>query len=153
MKPVSVAPSIPKWIILSVAMACLAAPGPEPVAQTERLNVLEIVGKPIHEVEDLLGIARNCKKSYLGEACRFEDGRIEIEFVNGEADWITVEFQDVDVAFDYQAITWIGLLPVQAAVHNPFVMAWLGHHGLQEVIVRSRGKYVSLIQVRANTPG
>ena len=102
-------------------------------------------------MEDLLGQAENCRKSYLGEACKFKNGRIEIEFISGKADWISLDLQDTDVNFDYRALTHLGLVPVPPFVHNPFVMHWQGHHGLEVITVYSRGEYVALIQVRAIT--
>jgi hypothetical protein len=120
-------------------------------SESTEIDVLEIAGKSQQDVENLLGIPQSCKKSYLGESCRFKGGRIDIEFINGKADWIGIGFQAVDVEFDYRSISHIGLTPVPPIMHNPFVMHWQGHHGLEVVTVYSRGKYVGLIQVRAIT--
>src|SRR5690606_778647 len=71
-------------------------PGSEPQrpVEPERLSLImsipAIAGKSKEEVEALLGEPSSCGPTKHGERCVFDWRRLEIVYINGLADWITV---------------------------------------------------------------
>jgi len=67
-----------------VALAC-SAEAPPPY-----FDVRAIVGQPVGQVATVLGAPEGCETTKRGELCRFRGGKIEVEFIGGISDWITV---------------------------------------------------------------
>lgn len=71
----------------------------------------QVAGKPKAAVEKVLGKADACETvspSKVGKVpkCVFKGGRVEVVFINGKADWITVRAPSV--RFDQEALAALG---------------------------------------------
>jgi hypothetical protein len=96
------------------------------------MDVPAIVGKSKAEVSTLIGAPSSCTKSKYGEKCQFSKGETEIVFIEGKADWITVEAID-SVPFSQEALVSIGFKSSPPSFKNSFSMKWSGLGGLYEV--------------------
>ncbi len=120
-------------------------------ARAAVVDVTEIVGKSMAQVQQILGSPLQCKKSFQGLSCDYALAEIEVIFIDEKADWITFGgFQQVE--FDYRVLEKIGLIAVPPLVHNPFRMHWQNHQGLAVISVYGSGRWVTFVQVRAFTP-
>lgn len=68
----------------------LAAQEAESIAAWALFNIPKIAGKTEEEVEALLGEPVFCAQSESARNCSFKENEIEIVFIDGKADWITV---------------------------------------------------------------
>ena len=98
------------------------------------VDVLKIAGKSKSEVVSVLGKESSCSQSKYGEACQYQKGETHIVYINGKADWITVE--DIDqIPFSTNALTAIGLNPTQPSFKDGYSLQWSSIQGLMEVSI------------------
>lgn len=96
------------------------------------VDVLKIAGKSESEVAKYLGAPSSCDKSKYGNKCQYAQGETEIVFINGKADWITVEGID-SIPFSKSALIALGLKEVKPSFSNNFTLRWNSIQGLREV--------------------
>ena len=98
------------------------------------VDIPKIAGKSKKEVSSILGKESSCGKSKYGETCQYKKGETEIVYINGKADWITVEGID-NVPFSPKALTSIGLNKAKPSFQNNFTIRWSSIQGLMEVSI------------------
>ena len=98
------------------------------------IDVVKIAGKSQDQVAEILGKATSCSKGKYGQKCSYSVAETEIVFINGKADWITVEGID-NVPFSNDALKSIGLTPTIPNFKNNFTLRWLSIQGLGEVTI------------------
>ena len=98
------------------------------------IDVVKVAGKNQAQVAEILGKATSCSKSKYGQKCSYTVAETEIFFINGKADWITVEGID-NVPFDNTALKSIGLTPIKPSFKNNFTLRWSSIQGLGEVSI------------------
>ena len=96
------------------------------------IDVTKIAGKSLGEVNKIIGVATKCIDSKYGKKCTYALAETEIVYINGKADWITVEGID-DIPFDSAAIESIGLPTIKPTFKNSFTIRYSGIAGLREV--------------------
>lgn len=95
------------------------------------VDVLKIAGRNKPQVSKVLGSAK-CQHERSGENCLYRHGKIEIVFVRGKADWITV-YNLGDHPFSTKTLRALGLPEEMPTFSNDHVMRWSGLAGLREV--------------------
>lgn len=124
-------------------------------ANAKGLDLVQVAGKPKPAVEKVLGKADSCgtvSPSKVGKVpkCVFQGGKIEVVFIDGKADWITV--YTPGVRFDQDAIAALGLAVRKPDFSNAFTMRWKGIGGYREVAAfPGAGNEVDYLYVRAAT--
>lgn len=119
------------------------------------LDLAQVAGKPKPVLEQVLGKADSCvtvSPSKVGKVpkCIFQGGKVEIVFIDGKADWITVH--EPGVRFDQDAIAALGLAARKPDFSNAFTMRWKGIGGYREVAAfPGAGNEVDYLYVRAVT--
>jgi hypothetical protein len=101
-----------KFIFVAIATLIATAAYAEPI-----VDVLKIAGKSESEVASYLGASKSCGKSKYGNKCEYTKGETEVVFINGKADWITVEGID-SVPFSKSALTVLGLKEANPSFKN-----------------------------------
>jgi hypothetical protein len=96
------------------------------------IDIPSIVGKTKSEVSALIGKPTSCGSSKYGKKCQFEVGDTEIVFINGKADWITVEGLD-DKPFSNITIALLGFKPQAPSFSNSFTKRWEPLQGLRSI--------------------
>ncbi len=125
------------------------------------VNLSEIVGKPLSEVEKLLGKANKIEKAKpSGTPCKenpcdkafFDSEKIEILFINGKADWITIN--DVSkYPLDENNIKLLGYPKSSPSFSNPStVIRWSNVDGIKEIDFFNNGSgKIEYIYVKVKT--
>lgn len=96
------------------------------------VDVTKIAGKSENEVAKYLGKPSSCGKSKQGKKCQYNKGETEIVFIQGKADWITVEGID-QIPFTNAALVALGLKEAGPAFSNNFTKRWERIEDLREV--------------------
>lgn len=101
---------------LFVGLSSIAAA--EPVLEIEK-----IAGKNPIEVANALGKPSSHEKTKHGPKMSYKEGKIEVVFIGGKADWITVSNLS-GILFNANAIEAIGLKPSAPTFKSNVVMRW-----------------------------
>ena len=103
------------------------------------LDIRTIAGKAAADVSKVLGKPTGQEKTKYGPKSIYKDGKIEVVFINGKADWITVSGMS-NVPFDANAIEALGLPPETPDLRNAIVVAWEPHSLYYSVLIFSDTK-------------
>jgi len=98
------------------------------------VDVTKIAGKSQKDVTAYLGKEMSCSKSKYGKKCQYKKGETEIVFIEGKADWITVEGID-NVPFSKSALSTLGLKEEYPSFKNNFTLKWEPIQGFRSVSV------------------
>ncbi|MDD3762026.1 MAG: hypothetical protein PHP86_01885 [Nevskiales bacterium] len=97
-----------------------------------QVDVTAFAGRPRAVVESLLGRPQGCEASMYGERCRYAR-EVEIVYVDGRADWMTVRYPYGRIALAPAALAAIGLSPVEPHQVGSFSLRWQAIGGLHDV--------------------
>nr|VFK18224.1 MAG: hypothetical protein BECKLFY1418C_GA0070996_10408 [Candidatus Kentron sp. LFY] len=115
------------------------------------VDITKIAGKSKHQVDELLGKHTTCENIKYGEKCYYEKGKTEIVFIDGKADWITVN--DMGYApYSSKALEYLGISqrkPYFESKENG--IRWNNIHGLREVLISPSGSYIFYAYIKAYT--
>lgn len=101
-------------IVLSIASTALGEP---------LLDIQTVAGKSPKEVQTALGKPSSTEKTKYGPKMTYRDGEVEIVYIHGKADWITVTPTKV-VPFSEAALAELGLPAFAPNFSNQHVMRW-----------------------------
>jgi len=114
------------------------------------IDVMSIVGKTQVQIADILGTPTGCSKSKYGQKCSYAKAEIEIVFIKGKADWITIEGID-NVPFNSDALKSLGLSAKTPIFSNNFTMKWVLIQGLKEVTIFKGAKNSDYAYIKSFT--
>lgn len=132
-----------------VVLALIGALGSAHAASL--VDVTAVAGKSEREVTKVLGKPVACTKSKYGPKCEYKDGQLEVVFIKGRADWITVNGLG-KVPFNDDAITALGLVRRPPTTAMPTVKRWENVQGLLSVSVFKGGPGSDYAYVKVYTP-
>ncbi|MYM34621.1 hypothetical protein GTP38_09745 [Duganella sp. FT94W] len=119
-----------KLIRVALLLCCanaLAGNAPE-------VNVLHLAGKSQTQVSNELKSSSKCKSGKYGISCVYSKDKIEIVFINGRADWITVN--DLEhIPYDDAALLKLGLPKAQPTFKSAQVIRWSKMKGFREISI------------------
>ena len=98
------------------------------------VDVTKIATKSESEVSKYLGNPTSCGNSKYGKKCQYKKGETEIIYINGKADWITIEGID-SVSFSKSALSALGLSEAKPSFSNNFTLRWNYIQGMREVSI------------------
>lgn len=136
---------------LSLALSALAIVTSTAAQASAVVDIPKIAGQSIKQVDDLLKAKPTCAKNKRGTKCDYNDGRIEIVFINGKADWITVNGLD-HVPFTEAGIVRLGFSGKSPAFRSPAVMRWNGLPGVLEVSMFKGQTGTDYAYIKVKTP-
>ncbi|MCE9685932.1 hypothetical protein LZP73_06825 [Shewanella sp. AS16] len=133
--------------LLLVASLCFSG-----MVQAEEvvIDIPALVGKDKAEVSKLIGAPLSCGPSKHGEKCQFTKAETEIVFINGKADWITIEGID-DKPFADSIIQLLGLKAQKPSFSNAFEKRWEPLQGLLSVSLFKGNSNSDYVYVKAYT--
>jgi hypothetical protein len=110
----------------------------------EIMDVHQVAGKNEKEIEKLFGKPSFCKKTKLepglnANSCSYAKNGIEIDFIRGKADWITIK-QMGDAKYDKNSLQLLGLKVKSPDFSNDNVMRWNKIEGIAEIDFFPGGK-------------
>jgi hypothetical protein len=98
------------------------------------VDVTKIAGQSMKQVGEQLKATATCAKNKRGTKCDYNDGRIEIVYIDGKADCITVNSLK-QVPFTDTTIARLGFSQKAPSFRSPVVMRWNGLPGVVEVSI------------------
>jgi hypothetical protein len=98
------------------------------------IDITKVAGKTKEEVESVLGKPDSTAIIKSGEKAHYTKGDIEIVFVRGKADWITVSALG-DIPFSPKALDALGLKEVPPTFGNSNVLRWTSFPNILEVAI------------------
>ena len=128
------------------AAAPIPTMAPEPV-----VDLAKLAGQSQEAVKALLGDPGECEASKYGPKCTYSKGETEVVFINGAADWITVNALP-GVVYGPEALNAVGLKPRSAAVSNDQVVRYTNIPGFLDVSVFPQGGTVWYVYAKVKTP-
>lgn len=120
------------------------------VSSSSLIDIIEIAGKSQVQVSKIIGQPLNCSLSKYGKKCSYNIAETEIVFINGKADWITVEGIDY-MPFNFKALKSIGLEPKKPSFKSNFILRWSNIQGLKEVSIFKGGSNSDYAYIKAYT--
>ena len=127
--------------VLSVAPPLLA----DPV-----IDIPKIAGKEPAAVEKILGKPTEGEKTKYGKTLVYQTGKVESVYINGKADWITVNGLK-GVPFGETATKALGLDAAKPTFSGPAVIRWEPAGKLLSVAVFSLDEKVDYAYIKAAT--
>lgn len=122
------------------------------VAQaSSAIDIPKIAGRSMKQVGEVLKTKPMCAKIKRGTKCDYNDGLIEIIFIGGKADWITVNGLE-QVPFSDGAIVRLGFSEKAPAFRSPVVMRWNGLPGVLEVSMFKGQTGTDYAYIKVKTP-
>jgi hypothetical protein len=115
------------------------------------VDMSQIAGKNADEVQAVLGAPEECEDALYSRRCRYSPGRTEIQFINGKADWITVNgWSDEELA--PEALDRIGIRPAEPEEESATELIWRDSSGYKEVRLVGGDGRLSYARIKAITP-
>jgi hypothetical protein len=120
-------------------------------AQASAVDIPKIAGQSMTQVAEQLKAKPTCAKNKRGTKCDYNDGRIEVVYINGKADWITVNSLE-QIPFTETAIARLGFAQRAPSFRSPMVMRWNGLPGVVEVSVFKGQTGSDYAYIKVKTP-
>lgn len=95
----------------------------EPGSTAPLLTIADIAGRDEAAVAEVLGPPSGCEASRYSRRCRYAPGDVEIVYIDGLADWMTVNSLG-DSPLDDSVLARIGLTPTAAAEATEVQRTW-----------------------------
>lgn len=96
------------------------------------VRLAQFAGKPRAEAESLLGAAQACEHALHSERCSYAN-RIEVVYIEGRADWITVSFPYGRYPFAAEALQLLDLPVSEPEGGDEHQMLWSGIAGIRSL--------------------
>ena len=125
------------------------APIPEPIIEPI-LDITMIAGKLESDVAAYLGSPISCRDTRYGKSCQYTKGETEVVFIQGAADWITVEGID-EIPFNSAALEAIGLDETSPSFSNAFTLRWNSIQGIREVSIFQGARLSDYAYIKVTT--
>lgn len=117
-----------------LALGALAVVANTVAQASSAVDIPKIAGQSMKQVGEQLNATPTCVKNKRGTKCDYQDGRFEIVYIGGKADWITVNSLE-QVPFTETAITRLGFSQKAPSFRSPIVIRWNDLPGVVEVSV------------------
>jgi len=152
------------FVLLAAITGIISCTGKEsetkPIKESETKPITESEIKPIAQITKIAGGNQDAVAELLGEpvsntATKYGpkliyQGDIEVVFIDGKADWITVPM--TKVPYNKNAVKYLDLKPTNPSFSNNFTMRWEGISGLLQVsIFAGRNGKVDYADIKAFT--
>jgi len=95
----------------------------QPLFADPVVDIPKIAGKEPAAVEKVLGKPTEGEKTNYGKTLVYQKGKVEIVYIKGKADWITVNDLK-DVTFDETATKTLGIEAAKPTFKGPMVIRW-----------------------------
>lgn len=123
---------------------------PAPGSDRPVIRIAEIAGRTPDELAQRLGPAEHCEASLHSSRCSYAPGRTEVVFIDGHADWITVN-EPGETPFAPAALARLGLAESMPTERSDAELIWTALPGLREVRVVGDGEHVEFIRIKVRS--
>ncbi|WP_188260873.1 hypothetical protein [Azospirillum tabaci] len=103
---------------LSLLIACIgSAAAADPI-----VNIPTIYLQNKADVQKQLGKPSKCEKIKYGDKCYYKSGNVSVVFINGAADWISVD--NISIPYNENSLLSLGLAASKATFANEHIIRW-----------------------------
>ncbi len=99
---------------------------------TPLANLSSFAGKPRAEAEQALGASQACQVALHSTRCNYAN-RVEVVYIDGRADWITVSFPYGRYALEPQSLGLLGLPVSEPQAGDENQMSWTTIKGVRSL--------------------
>ncbi len=117
---------------------------------TPVLDITRIAGRSQPYLINYLGEPVNCMGIKYGLKCQYVKGKTTVVFINGKADWLTVEALE-GVPFSPIALETIGLTKTEPTFSNSHVIRWEPLNNLRSVAIFPNGANADYAYIKVST--
>lgn len=103
-------------------------------SHASEVNVLHLAGKSQAQVNNELKSSSKCKSNKYGVSCIYSEGKIEIVFIAGKADWITINDLEA-IPYDDAALSKLGFSAAKPSFKSTNVIRWTNTNGFREISI------------------
>jgi hypothetical protein len=121
------------------------------VAQASVVDIPKIAGQSMKHVGEQLNSTPTCVKNKRGTKCDYKDGRIEIVYIDGKADWIAVNGLE-QIPFSDAGIVDLGFTRKSPSFRSPMVSRWNGLPNVLEVSMFKGHSGTDYAYIKVKTP-
>lgn len=114
------------------------------------LRIADIAGRNEADVATVLGAPWDCETSLYSRRCRYAPGATEIVYIDGHADWLTVQALG-EAALDDALLMRIGLVPKPAGTVAESERVWTDLVGLREVRAVGRDGRAEFLRIKVKS--
>jgi hypothetical protein len=132
--------------------AAFEQPTASPVAAGDVVDVKALAGRTEEEVAALLGAPAQCEKALHSRRCSYAQAPVEIVFIDGRADWMTIRVYDSELPLLPDALARFGLPVSEPAESDLHQSIWREIAGLKEVRLVGDENGVMYVRIKALTP-
>lgn len=104
------------------------------VANGPVIDVPKIAGQSKAAISARLGQPSACEPGKYGEKCRYDQAGVEIVFIRGKADWITIKAV-AGLPYSQEIIENLGFKPTPPTLSNQNTIRWQNLTGFLEVAI------------------
>lgn len=133
------------------AAAFETQPAAEATDPAAAIPLASFAGRTRDEVREQLGEPRRCEQGTDSERCVYDSLRVQITYIGGKADWITIPLYDVEDVLAPQTLARFGLPVRDPDVSDANSNLWRNLGGYREVRL-SGGEGTQLLFVKVTTP-
>lgn len=134
-----------------LALGALAVVASAVAQASPVVDIPKIAGQNMKQVDEQLKGTPTCAKNKRGTKCDYNDGHIEIVYIAGKADWITVNSLE-KIPFTDTVITRLCFGQKAPSFRSPMVMYWNGLPGVVEVSVFKGQTKSDYAHIEVKTP-
>ncbi|NKF23372.1 hypothetical protein [Solimonas marina] len=116
------------------------------------VDVVALAGKRPQDISALLGSPQQCEPGQFSERCRYGGIGVEITYIKGRADWITVPMGGADLAFAPDSLKVIGLPSREPDAFTEHEDIWHGLAGYREVVLSGTPQGAIYARIKVSTP-
>ena len=131
--------------------AAFERPAEAAAAGAAKLDLAAFAGKPRDVVREVLGEPERCEPALHSERCRYPVARVEITFIDGLADWITVPLRYGDAPFDAAILARYGLPSREPDELDEHQNVWRDLGGYREVRLVGSDSGALFLRIKVKT--
>lgn len=117
---------------------------------TPVVDITRIAGRSQPNLIAYLGEPVSCKEIKYGSKCQYVKGKTTVVFINGKADWLTVE-ELQSVPFSPVALEAIGLTKTEPTFSNVHVLRWEPLNSLRSIAIFPNGPNTDYAYIKVST--
>ncbi|WP_293000096.1 hypothetical protein [Nevskia sp.] len=122
----------------------------DPKSTAPLFRMADVAGKTEDELRAALGPPESCETTLYSRRCRYSPGNTEVVFIDGKADWLTVN-ELGETPFDDALLGRIGLPSSRARNTDSGDKRWTGVSGLREVTAHGSDGRVAYIRIKVKS--
>jgi len=117
-------------------------------ATAVQVDVIPFAGALRAKAEEVLGAPQRCEAALASERCRYAHG-VEVVYIEGRADWITVQLGYERYPLEPSTLAAVGLPVAEPSITTQHELIWSGHAGFKSVQLVGDENGATYVRIKA----